>query len=229
MNYTITMPQYADLTGKVEDENAGFTPNVYCPANFLDANLNIGDGVGPQGAETGDHYFFMNPKVQEVATVTYAVWNGSHFVIPAKANGNNQGNFDGAFSVGWDYNAYGDAHSTLLENTVYTFKGVLNTVSTGNGKSAKAGENANAADTVEGKDVDPQPGKMVYAFDLKGGADSPNIITAIKDVVDVTGKAVAGVKYYNLAGIESDRPFEGVNIVVTTYTDGSRSSSKVLK
>ncbi len=40
---------------------------------------------------------------------------------------------------------------------------------------------------------------------------------------------VAGVKYYNLAGMASDKPFDGVNIIVTTYTDGSRSSAKVLR
>ena len=230
VNFTITLPDGADLVGKVGDA-VKYTPNVYCPVNFLDKNLNIGGGQGPVGAETGEHYFFMNPKIQEVATVTYAVWNGTCFVIPAKAGGNNQGDFDGAFSVAWTYNAYGDQKNNLQANTAYQFKAVLNT---GDAKlnsyantGAKAGENA--AGTVIGKEVDPQAGKVVYALNLQGGSDSQNIITAIQDVVDGTGKAVAGVKYYNLAGIESDRPFEGVNIVVTTYTDGSRSSSKVLK
>lgn len=40
---------------------------------------------------------------------------------------------------------------------------------------------------------------------------------------------VAGVVYYNLLGAASDRPFEGVNVVVTTYTDGTKSSKKILK
>jgi hypothetical protein len=35
--------------------------------------------------------------------------------------------------------------------------------------------------------------------------------------------------YYNLAGVESAEPFKGVNIKVTTYCDGTRSSEKVLK
>ena len=52
----------------------------------------------------------------------------------------------------------------------------------------------------------------------------------ITGIFDVKGeKQVAGVKYYNVAGMESDRPFNGVNIVVTRYTDGSISTSKVLK
>ena len=53
-----------------------------------------------------------------------------------------------------------------------------------------------------------------------------NIIT---DIEDVTNKTVAGVKYYNLMGVESNEPFNGVNIVVTRYTDGSISTQKVLK
>ena len=56
-----------------------------------------------------------------------------------------------------------------------------------------------------------------------------NIPSQPTAVADVKAKQVAGVKYYNLAGIESDQPFDGVNIVVTTYTDGTRSSAKVLR
>lgn len=41
-------------------------------------------------------------------------------------------------------------------------------------------------------------------------------------------KQVVAVKYYNVAGIASDKPFEGINIVVSTYTDGTRSATKVL-
>ena len=42
-------------------------------------------------------------------------------------------------------------------------------------------------------------------------------------------KQVAGVKYYNVAGVESDEAFDGVNIVVTTYVDGSTKAVKVIK
>ena len=43
------------------------------------------------------------------------------------------------------------------------------------------------------------------------------------------GKAVAGVKYYNVAGQAADSAFEGVNIVVTTYADGTQNVVKVVK
>ena len=48
-------------------------------------------------------------------------------------------------------------------------------------------------------------------------------------VNDINAKAVAGVKYYNLAGVESNKPFDGVNIMVTTYTDGTKAAAKVIK
>ena len=52
-------------------------------------------------------------------------------------------------------------------------------------------------------------------------------ITAIEAVNTATD--VKQIRYYNIAGIESSEPFEGVNIVVTTYTDGSKSVNKILR
>lgn len=42
-------------------------------------------------------------------------------------------------------------------------------------------------------------------------------------------KQVAAVRYINVAGQESETPFDGVNIVVTTYTDGTVTTVKVIK
>ncbi len=42
-------------------------------------------------------------------------------------------------------------------------------------------------------------------------------------------KAIASVKYYDMQGVESDKPFSGVNVVVTNYNDGSRTIDKVVK
>ena len=42
-------------------------------------------------------------------------------------------------------------------------------------------------------------------------------------------KAVKSVSYYNVAGMESATPFEGMNLEVTRYTDGTTSTSKVMK
>lgn len=45
--------------------------------------------------------------------------------------------------------------------------------------------------------------------------------------VDVDRNLVT-TKYYNLQGIESDTPFPGINIKVTTYSDGTKSAKKIL-
>jgi hypothetical protein len=56
-----------------------------------------------------------------------------------------------------------------------------------------------------------------YHFDAWDGVDEL-----------VNGKTVAGVRYYNMAGQEMQQA-NGMTIVVTTYTDGTTSSVKVMK
>ena len=59
---------------------------------------------------------------------------------------------------------------------------------------------------------------------------------AIGKFTDATGiedmtadRQVVDVRYINAAGQQSDRPFDGINIVVTTYTDGTTSTAKVIR
>ncbi len=72
-------------------------------------------------------------------------------------------------------------------------------------------------------------------FPLQGsGADSNGDgmgnVTAVKEIKYVpTSKDIVSVRYYNMTGIASDTPFDGFNIVVTTYNDGSRTSKKILR
>ena len=68
--------------------------------------------------------------------------------------------------------------------------------------------------------------RLYYVVEKQITIPMNEIVTGIDNV---NGKAVAGVKYYNVAGVESDRPFQGVNIVVTRYTDGSTATRKVIK
>jgi len=48
-------------------------------------------------------------------------------------------------------------------------------------------------------------------------------------VEDLAQKTVSSVKFFNVAGMESNVPFDGVNIKVTTYNDGTTSTCKVIK
>lgn len=54
-----------------------------------------------------------------------------------------------------------------------------------------------------------------------------NVNTAISTVS--TNKQVTGVTYYNVAGVASVTPFDGINIVVTRYSDGSQTTTKILR
>lgn len=54
--------------------------------------------------------------------------------------------------------------------------------------------------------------------------DTPTAVESIN-----TGKQVVSVKYVNLAGVESATPFQGLNIEVKTYSDGTHTSTKVLR
>ena len=83
------------------------------------------------------------------------------------------------------------------------------------------------------------PAAGSYTIKLLESGESKDEYVGLKMVVlknetpsavnDINSKAVANVKYVNLAGIESNKPFDGVNIAVTTYTDGTKSAVKVIK
>ena len=62
------------------------------------------------------------------------------------------------------------------------------------------------------------------------GGDMGNVTDVEEILQDVAlNRTVTGIHYYNLMGVESDKPFDGINIVVTTYSDGSRTSMKILR
>ena len=82
------------------------------------------------------------------------------------------------------------------------------------------------------------PGSGNYTITLAKAAKAPvaNVKIVVKKnnqtptaITDVKGKTIKSINYVNVAGQMSDKPFDGVNIVVTTYTDGTKSTSKVIK
>ena len=70
-------------------------------------------------------------------------------------------------------------------------------------------------------------GELVYMgckYDEAQELKQPDAITTISGE-----KQAKSIRYYNLAGVESAEPQQGANIKVTTYTDGTRSSEKIIK
>lgn len=68
-------------------------------------------------------------------------------------------------------------------------------------------------------------GELVYQGCLYDEAQELKVHTAITTVAG--DRQVKSVRYYNLAGVERAEPFKGVNIKVTTYSDGTKKCEKV--
>ncbi|MBR5171478.1 MAG: hypothetical protein IKW85_13095 [Muribaculaceae bacterium] len=80
-----------------------------------------------------------------------------------------------------------------------------------------------APNTLRGN-RDGEDDKMYNASE---DSTSPQITTAINEVV-VRGDVVSRT-YINPQGMQSDKPFTGVNIVITHYSDGSKTTTKVIR
>ena len=191
-----------------------------------------------------DGYFFVKAKVCEVAHV-WGVWHDDgengvftvyNYGIDKDGNMHNEANLSGAFRVGgWEYNRltatpanYGrpTGNDALVEDEAYEFHVAI--MRPGDGDIIRHKRNAAG---LSGKDCEPfddeDGGYLVYPLDLMSRLSA---VTEIQEVVVDSGDcAVDSVRYYNMMGQESRVPFEGINIVVTRYKDGSMTSKKILR
>lgn len=76
-------------------------------------------------------------------------------------------------------------------------------------------------------------GKSYYGVELPGGGGDPDpeIPTCIRNIyiIPQSHGEVVGVTYYNVQGAQSSEPFNGINIIVTRYSDGTTSTCKVVR
>jgi hypothetical protein len=154
----------------------------------------------------------MNPKIQEVCEITYAMWDNENekFVVPA-----NEPGLNGAFNVDWEYNEnYGDVSEILSTSDVYRFLAVVQRHESNQNVTLKADGQAD--------------NYLVYPLNLQGGEKSQNIVTSITALFGDANSQVKNVVYYNLMGIPSSTPFNGVNIVVKEMLDGSKVTTKII-
>jgi hypothetical protein len=70
-------------------------------------------------------------------------------------------------------------------------------------------------------------GQYTLTLDLE--AMTLTITGDISGIEDLNTNNLKSVRYYNLQGVESATPFEGVNIMVQEMTDGSKVTSKIVK
>lgn len=197
-----------------EDVTNDFTPNTYCPINFMGES----SVKGTNQAYTSSYYFAI-PKANEYANVVWAVYNGTDgaFYLPSHTTGSaNAQEFKAAFKV--DYSLNSVDNPTLRDGEVYSFEALVKEVAVPT-TDAKSAPRKTAYDST----VAPSTKFVVYPLDL----DANKVATGVNDVN--SAKEVKGVSYFNMMGVESAQPFDGVNIMVTTYTDGTQSATKVLR
>lgn len=181
--------------------NDDFVPNTYCPINFLGKS----SVKGANPAYTSS-YYFATPKANEYANVVWAVYNRNDgaFYIPEHQGSVNAQGFYAAFCV--DYSLSSVDNPELTDGSVYSFEALVK-------EETRSTPIYGAISTKF----------VVYPLDL----DANKVATGVNDVN--SAKEVKGVSYFNMMGVESAQPFDGVNIMVTTYTDGTSSATKVLR
>ena len=187
-----------------ENVTTDFAPNTYCAINFMGESSVKGNNT----AYTSSYYFAI-PKANEYANVVWAVYNDTDgaFYLPSHKGSVNVQGFKAAFNV--DYSLNSVDNPTLTDGEVYSFEALVKEV---------------AVPTTDAKSTSDASTKfVVYPLNLEAG----NVSTGVNDVN--SAKEVKGVSYFNMMGVESAQPFDGVNIMVTTYTDGTSSAAKVLR
>ncbi len=187
-----------------ENATNDFAPNTYCPINFMGER----SVKGTNPAYTSS-YYFATPKANEYANVVWAVYNVTDgaFYLPSHTGSINVQEFKAAFNV--DYSLNSVDNPELTSGNVYSFEALVKEV---------------AVPTTDAKSTSDASTKfVVYPLDL----DASKVATGVNDVN--SAKEVKGVSYFNMMGVESAQPFDGVNIMVTTYTDGTSSAAKVLR
>lgn len=201
-----------EATDVVAGEATDFAPNTYCAVNFMGAS----SVKGTNTAYTSS-YYFATPKANEYANVVWAVYNSNDgaFYLPEHQGSANAQEFKAAFKVDYSFNS--SAAPELTDGNVYSFEALVKEVAVA-ATDAKSAPRKVAYDST----VTPSTKFVVYPLDLDA-----NMATGVNDVN--SAKEVKGVSYFNMMGVESAQPFDGVNIMVTTYTDGTSSAAKVLR
>ena len=176
--------------------------NTYSPCNFQSSQTQVSDN--------GNTYFFFRPQANEVAHIMGAIYLGEGiFEVPTRQtlkNGTviNGAELEGSITV--------DVKGVDLPNSaigkVVEFDAIISRTGGGSGMPRRiAGE-----------------GYSIKAISANAPHD---VTTAVSDVKQAA--EVASVRFMNLAGQVSSQPFTGLNIVVTTMTDGSVTTKKVFK
>jgi len=198
-----------------------FTANHYVIPNFNAAYY------GGYAYNSDSTFYFHEPHTGEICVLHYAEWDDvlNGFTTPEKVDSTrtNQYNFEGSVDVKFDINTTSDGFGTqpeLKDGSQYNNIEVLYVPDLWPVMETRTPEEAprraSAANSAGG---------TAYPTGFAGAAQE---VTAITDIT-VDHGTVKAVRYFNIMGVESAEPTEGVNIIVTEYSDGTRNAVKVIK
>ncbi|MBP3738972.1 MAG: hypothetical protein J6I72_08005 [Muribaculaceae bacterium] len=198
--------------------------NTYCTCNFVHQ----------------PEWFFVKPKNLELANIRWAVYAGDgKFIVPKSEAGVNSANLPGSFTVDmimWEEQTDGNtvtADDVFKPHYLYEFPALIE-FSTGNNVSLNidpgfdgdinyAPRRAEADGYDYGNEGTLPEGYHAYVFPLRLTSE---VITGVEQVR--TGAAVQSVRYVDVQGHVAAEPRPGVNICVTTYSDGTVLTEKLL-
>ena len=194
---------------ELENGTETYTPNVYCPTNIM--------GVPQQTGADNAEYFFMPPKPCEYARIVYAVYAGNgKFYAPKKVGESvNRLGFAGGFDVSWRFNEE-DVEPNLTVGGAYEFDAIILS-------KTVAADDAAAVSRLF--DTDTSLGTSDKFVVCPLNLNSNTIPTGMETV---NGNcAVASTTYYNVTGVASSAPHNGINLVVSKMADGTTRVTKM--
>lgn len=207
LNPTMKVTSYEEPTQWTD-----YLENYYVTGNMMDPLV--------QTDNKGKHIFFVEPKPQEYVKVFWATYDGperKHFHAPDNQQGSNGHDLKGSFNVDWSLYP-GDYLKDFIEGNTYNFHAIIRYTADHHGV---LGGGPSGAPLREGESV--REGDYMV-FPLEGGE---GIVTAINEVT--SDCFPVEVTYVNMMGMTSTTPFEGLNIVVTRYSNGSSLVTKEMR
>ena len=172
----------------------------YTANNYVTANFM--DTQVQHSSVSDKDYFFIQPKPQEYVYINWAMYDGgNHFSAPNNQDNSNEAALRGSFNVNWSLYP-GNVETDFVPGLTYDFHAIVRYTS-GNRDGASEG------------------GYAVYP------CQSDATVTAI--VENWNDMWPVEVKYVNVMGQTSDMPFDGLNIIVTRYSNGTITTTKVIK
>lgn len=128
--------------------------------------------------------------------------------------------------LGMDKDVFGKTNPSKPFTLYDTFEA---STTTNAAHGLKAGETVNIEDvtyyaTLYVKDDASGKYYVKQSEELKPNTTIPTAISTVN-----ANAQVESVRYYNTIGVESETPFQGLNIVVTRYSDGTTTTTKMIR